>query len=330
MDLLPSADQEALLAGAREFLTTALPIDAPRWRDRDAVESRALEEFASLGWYGVGLPELAGGLGLGIAEEALLLCEAGKHLAPIGLLSGMLAARLALSTGAQDLASRILGGTCRVGMALPSHDGAVQLIETIESEQVVVLHANAPCLSACSALQNRERQPSLDEGVTLERATQISPDPLVPENFTAIFYLHTIVLVCALMVGLSEAVMEIAVAHAKQRQQFGQPIGVFQAVKHPLADMAVRAEAARFQTMVAALSIADDRPDAAFQTHAAAIVAGRAATANAHAAVQVFGAMGYTQECVVHHFVKRAILLNRIVEGRLKQIDFLIAKEALS
>ncbi len=327
MDLLPSADQEALLAGAREFLVTALPVDASRWRDRDAVEARALKEFASLGWYGVGLPEPAGGLGLGAAEEALLLAEAGKYLAPIGLLAGMLAARVAWSTGLQDVASTILTGECRVGLVIPAQSGNVQLIDATASEQVVVLDSSTLCLASCSAFHDREPQPSLDQGVTLERASQIIPQVRPCESSGATLYLHAVVLVCALMVGLSEAVMEVAVAHAKQRQQFGQSIGVFQAVKHPLADMAVRAEAARFQTMMAALSIADARPDASFQTHAAAVIAGRAATANAHAAVQIFGAMGYTQECVVHHFVKRAVLLNRIIDGRLKQIDFLIAEK---
>ena len=76
----------------------------------------------------------------------------------------------------------------------------------------------------------------------------------------------------ALLVGLAEAVRDDAVAYASERVQFGKPIGVFQAIKHPCADMAVRCEAALSQTMMAALHVRDGLPDAEFQAASAKVV----------------------------------------------------------
>jgi alkylation response protein AidB-like acyl-CoA dehydrogenase len=96
----------------------------------------------------------------------------------------------------------------------------------------------------------------------------------------------------------------LATQHAKNRAQFGKPIGAFQAIKHKCADMATNALAADNVTFFAALSetVASDSD---YHALAAAACCRRAAFANARASVQIHGAMGFTVENSAHRFVKR-------------------------
>jgi alkylation response protein AidB-like acyl-CoA dehydrogenase len=98
----------------------------------------------------------------------------------------------------------------------------------------------------------------------------------------------------AQLVGLGGALLDRSVAYAKQRSQFGAPIGSFQAVKHQLADVAVALELARPLLFGAAL--AGGAPSAARDVSAAKVAAADAAYRAARAALQVHGAIGYTAE----------------------------------
>jgi alkylation response protein AidB-like acyl-CoA dehydrogenase len=119
------------------------------------------------------------------------------------------------------------------------------------------------------------------------------------------------ILSAALAVGSAQAVTDLAVAYAKEREQFGRPIGSFQAVKHILADMAVRASVA--QSAVYAAGVTYDDPsvgDPARAASAAKVTAGHAAVANGKGAIQVHGGMGFTWEVDAHLHLKRSWLLD--------------------
>ena len=134
------------------------------------------------------------------------------------------------------------------------------------------------------------------------------------------------VLSAALLVGLAEAVRDDAVAYASERVQFGKPIGVFQAIKHPCADMAVRCEVALSQTLMAALHTRDGLADADFQAASAKAVASAAATRGAAANVQIHGGYGYTTEYDAQRFVKRAHVIDVFAgSGRSRLGDILAA-----
>ncbi len=130
-------------------------------------------------------------------------------------------------------------------------------------------------------------------------------------------------LTAALQVGHATEVLDLAVAYAKERHQFGQPIGSFQAIKHMCADMLVRAEVAR-AAVHAAACLADAPDVAAAEAEAAGstpaeqvdravmgakLLADEAALANARAAIQVHGGMGFTWEVPLHLHLKRARVL---------------------
>ena len=116
----------------------------------------------------------------------------------------------------------------------------------------------------------------------------------------------------AQLVGVAEATRDQAVDYAKVREQFGQPIGAFQALKHRCADMAVQAELAYAQTFLAGLFELHAQTDSVFQGAAARVLAGEAALDNARSAIQIHGAIGFTWECDVHWLLKRAHLLRQL------------------
>jgi alkylation response protein AidB-like acyl-CoA dehydrogenase len=118
------------------------------------------------------------------------------------------------------------------------------------------------------------------------------------------------VLTAALQVGLAAWATQLAVDYAKERRQFGRPIGGFQAVKHLCADMAVRTELARCAVHAAAVTV--DQPDVGDGIAAAAgakLLADEAALANGRACIQVHGGMGFTWEVPAHLAYKRARVL---------------------
>jgi alkylation response protein AidB-like acyl-CoA dehydrogenase len=119
----------------------------------------------------------------------------------------------------------------------------------------------------------------------------------------------------AALAGMAAAVLEMSVAYAGMREQFGRPIGSFQAVKHHCANMAIAARCARDQTTFAAVALDEGRADAQMQVECAFYVAGSAALENAGKNIQIHGGMGFSDEADPHLFLKRAQLLITIAGG---------------
>ena len=173
-----------------------------------------------------------------------------------------------------------------------------------------------------------------DRGVALIRQGQLDPgepltwplDPLTPmervgelpagepigdAGLAADWRQRGALLTAAYEVGMAQECVERATGYALEREQFGRPIGSFQAVKHLLADLAVRAEVARAAVDAAACTLDDpETGDARRAVSGAKLLAGEAALGNAKGALQVYGGMGFTWEVDVHLYLKRAWVLN--------------------
>jgi alkylation response protein AidB-like acyl-CoA dehydrogenase len=108
-------------------------------------------------------------------------------------------------------------------------------------------------------------------------------------------------------VGIGKKALELAVAYAKDREQFGRKIGVYQAVSHQLADTFVETELARSLAYWAAWCVAEDEEQAPIATAAAKSYAGDAAVAACERSIQVHGGIGFTWEHVLHEYYKRAL-----------------------
>jgi alkylation response protein AidB-like acyl-CoA dehydrogenase len=154
----------------------------------------------------------------------------------------------------------------------------------------------------------------LDPLTPIHRIAGLPPGRRVGDSQVAERWsLEGAVLASALLLGIAEATQDLATAYAKQRMQFGKPIGAFQAVKHLLADMLVRTEVARAAVYAAGVTLDDPVVgDPARAAATAKIMAGEAALLNAKTGVQVFGGMGFTWEVDVHLYLKRAWVLETV------------------
>lgn len=324
MDLLPTDEQDEIIATVRTQLDKSFDLHALAAHDGAAtvVDRDLWARCAELGWFGLGLPESLGGVGYTLAEEALLFTELGAHATPGPFLPTVLGARLAALAGDGELAAGILSGERLIALAEPHGPGAASAGATVSgtfrvidhggADLVLVLVDDAASIVAASDLP-AEPMASLDRLVPIAIGTVSGVPALVHLDDASGLRLRATVLVAAELAGIAAATAEQSTQYAKDREQFGTPIGAFQAVKHRCADMAVRAEAAISLVRYAALAVLDGQPDAAFHAHAARAVAANAAITNAQINVQNHGGIGFTLEHTAHRYVTRAQVRSRAV-----------------
>jgi alkylation response protein AidB-like acyl-CoA dehydrogenase len=301
IDLGLNDDQRQMAEGAAGLLAEHAPVSRLRPSGRPADPHRTIAEW---GWFGVGLPEAHGGLGLSIAEETLLAFEAGRFLLSPNVLATTLAAHLA----ADDRLPGLLAGETPAALAL-ANGGDVLVFDGRDATLIVVVEGDEVWLAPAQAFRG-DSIAGFDEAVaagngTIDRAARLAGEPASRARL----------LVAAMLAGIARASCDLAVEYANVREQFGQPIGAFQAIKHICADMGVRAYAAEAQMRMAAAALADTPETAGFQVHAAALTALKTARANAEDAIQVHGGIGFTAECDAHFYLKRAHLLGQLLGG---------------
>jgi len=325
MDLLPNDEQTAIVDAVKEFLAGEAPVDRLRAHGEIGNPDSALwPRLGELGFLGLGIAEDQGGAGLTAAEEVLTFREYGRHLLSPAILALALAARIAAASGL--LATpELLAGTMRVGLAnrrgpadLRAGTGTFHLIEAQGAELIVAWDEDGAALFRRDDF-TIEPVRSTDALVSLERGTLSGAQPLayLAAKHDSI-HDRARLMIAAMAVGTAEGARDMAVDYAKVREQFGKPIGTFQAVKHRCAEMAIRTEAAWSLTAFASLTYALGREDAAFMATSAKIVATDAALKNGASNIQVHGAIGFTSEADAHHYLKRAHLLDQL-GGDLRQ-----------
>ena len=340
MDLLPTAEQDEIVTTVRAQLEKDFDLHglsaldgAPSVVDRDL-----WRRCAELGWFGLGLDEDLGGVGYTLAEEALLFTELGSHATPGPFLATVLGARVAARAGAGDLATAVLGGDRVVALAEP--EGAAVVGDTVSGTVRVTDHGGADLLLVVTA----DGAALVDAG-GVDVLARPSLDPLVPLGVADLAAVRAVartdgaaqaadlwrrgtVLVAAALAGIAAGTAAQSTEYAKDREQFGVPIGSFQAVKHRCADMAVRAEAATTLVRYASLAVVEGRDDAPFHADAARTVAGDAAVANAQVNVQNHGGIGFTWEHTAHRYVTRAQYRVRTLGDRRSHLADLLAEPA--
>jgi alkylation response protein AidB-like acyl-CoA dehydrogenase len=327
MDLLPSTDQEQILDTIRSFLSAEAPVD--RLRQYGAIgnpDARLWPGLAELGLLGLTLDESAGGIGLGGAEEMLLYRELGRHLVSPAIFGLTLGARIAARAGDATLRDALLGGEIAVGIANPREPvsagrtvtGAFHLFECSAAPWVLLIDPSGAGLIAREDFTGIRHVDATDAALEIERAELDDRRPyLWVDTAEDPIHRRALLLLSAYAVGIGEGARDMAVEYAKIREQFGKPIGSFQAIKHICAEMAVRSEAALCQASFAALVFDQDREDSDFHVVASKIVATEAALKNAAENIQVHGAFGFTAEANAHHYLKRSHVAD-LLWGNLK------------
>lgn len=335
MDLLPSAEQNETIAAVAGYMADKLPVSRYQKLSYDAPElpGAAPREVASLGWLGFALDESQGGAGGTFADELLIAREVGRHLGPLWITGGMLGARVAALAGDTALAKRIIAGDAVVGFATAaqgspassdSPSGTIHLVGTEGAGYAVLVDEPGGVLIDLSKLQSQPR-PSLERQLSLARA-QLAPAAVAARlpAATGALFPRAAVLLAALQCGNAEATRDMSVEYAKLREQFGRPIGSFQAISHMVVDMALRCEQAWTQLCVGALSLMDAQRDARFHVSAAAVLANRAAIENARANIQVHGGIAMTQAHNANYFLKRSHVVETLIGGSYLHLEAVI------
>lgn len=301
----PDADQRALVASFDRPLDALLPLARLHERTGDGAETWA--GLAELGLFGIALGEEAGGVGLGAAEEVLLAERLGRRLAAPSVLATMAAVHADASAGTGDMAS----GAARVAPAYRARAGIV-VVDGEEADLVLLRDGDGASLHRLPTSGTPGR---IDGGLwaTVLRRGDDLGEPIAALDEEASRRARLID--AAALAGIAGAALDMAVAYAGMREQFGRPIGSFQAVKHHCADMAMAARAAIDQATFAAIAIDDARADAALQVEAALLLGIEAALGNARLNIQVHGGIGFSDEADPHLLLKRAHVHAAIAGG---------------
>ena len=332
MDFDLSPDQAALRDAAREFLDAQCgPARVRTIHDGgQGWDSDLWQAMASQGWLGVAVPEDDGGLGLGAVELAVLLEQAGRHVAPVPLLPTLMAIELVRRSEDRALLEPLVDGSrtaCVVWSAgtssvRASQHGAGWRLDGRSDPTVFAPVANLAVVIAESAdgpgvfIADLDvlGRPGIEPAMDLTRPIgwlefAAAPAVRLGDSELAEYALDFGATAVALeLLGASEIALEMAVQYAKDRVQFGRPIGSFQAVKHRCADMLVDVEGMRSSAYWAAwcLGVGDD--DRAIAASTAKSWSGDASKRVMAGALQVHGGIGFTWEHDLHLWMKRAQL----------------------
>ncbi|UNO41406.1 acyl-CoA dehydrogenase [Streptomyces sp. MST-110588] len=352
MDFRLTDDQEALRRAMRDLLARRFGPDRLREAVRDPALDRSLwRELGTAGFFDLRLPEAdgagdGGGAGLGLPEAVLVFEEAGRALLPGPLVAGHLLAGVVpgCATGERvvglcDLAARpplwehpadcdelilLVGGGAEgggPGVDGPGVDGPE------EDGPGAAYRAGSAAYRAGSYGPKPAPFRSVDPLTPLARVVSCDPSRMRPLDVDVPrLRREAALLTAALQLGSAARTLEAAVEHARRREQFGVPVGSFQAVQHLCADMLVRVEIARSAVYAASAAGVGSRAGAGGVTGAAGttgapetapeplavsgakLLADDAAVRNARDCLQVYGGMGFTWEAEVHLHLKRAWL----------------------
>lgn len=304
--------QMELRAAFAQFFERECPIALVRAADPLAFDPTLWRRVVELGVVTMALPASVGGDDAGLVDLALVLEERGRRIAPVPLVEHVVARRVLATLDVPDALRSLGDGATVVTVAPRAQRG--------RTPQIV---PNAPIAGAVLGLFDDELV-LVTPGDPVPAVEAIGGSPLgwldlgahgSPRVLATGTRAHTIfarlgqewrVLVAASLVGLAAGALDLAVQYANERHAFGVPIGTFQALSHPLADVRIAIEGARRLVWRAAWFL-DHEPDlAAFPVLAAYLHACETATFAASQGIHTQGGFGFTLESDLHLYFRRA------------------------
>ncbi len=346
MDLGLSPSQQLVVASARGLLAGRCPPERIQELSLDAVgfDADLWKETATLGWPGLLVPVEHGGSAgtatdvLGLVEEIGRACAPGPYIA-----SAVVATRVLVEAGktrrARDLLPALALGERVCTLAIVEETGRLEPEEidmALEPGRVTGRKLFVPDAGAATDLivigrggggLNAALLPMDRTGIAAlpldtmsgHRLYEVALSDVAVEDADllgapgAAWDLAAPALAlgalaqCADMVGAAQRVLDLCVEYARSRQQFGRPIGSFQAIQHACADLFRDVESARWITYEAAWRVERGAADASSAVAAAKAYAGEACLRVARRGHQIMGAIGYCEEHPLHLFHKRIL-----------------------
>jgi alkylation response protein AidB-like acyl-CoA dehydrogenase len=298
-------EQRSLRDVCRDLFAKQSPPSLIRDRWTGARDHTLWRALAGVGLLGIVVPERFGGSGGNEVDVVLALEEAGRAALPEPLAETMVAARLIAAAGSDVVSEtwlpRIANGEAVATLALDT-DPFVPYADTADV-LLILEHAGARVLAreeydaTLVETQDPARPLFTVESKRGERLTLDDPAA------------HAAAAIAAVQNGIALHLLDGTVDYVKQRQQFGKPVGSFQAVKHKLASVHVAIEASRPAAWYAAYALAHGLPDAARAASVAKVAACDAESRANAEALQCHGGIGFTWEHDLHIWLKRGLAL---------------------
>jgi len=335
MDFGFTAEQEMLRDAARKFLATACTSATVRAAIEDATahDPRLWRMLADLGWLGILVPAEHEGQGGDFLDLAVVLEETGKALLPGPFFAtAVLGAAAIAADGSAEQRARLLppiargerivavtldvGDPAEPGFTLvagaPRVRGRARFVMDAHVADALVVATDGPLVLVERGTGVEVTSlPSVDmtRRLCTVELRDAPGEPLAGDATAALRRLRD--RACAglalELVGVGQRALEMAVAYANERTQFGRPIGSFQAIKHKCVDMMVAVETARSLAYYAAWAVAEDAADAGRAAAMAKAYAGDMAKTVTSEAIQVHGGIGFTWEHDLHLYYRRAL-----------------------
>ena len=269
--------------------------------------------MAELGLFGLRVPEEAGGLGLGTFDAVVVMEEVGRKLAGGPIAEAMLAARIVgLLGGDEAVLEAIISGETVASLAL--HDVAqrpTQFIAGGAFSAVVVAKRGDEVVLFTVPESGRALEDNLASDGLSQLDLSAADAVVLGSGAKAVAAFDASVeewklLTSAALAGLGRQALKMASEYASERKQFGQLIGQFQAISHPLADCLSYVDGGKLLTWAAIRAIADGDSDAAAKVSMTAFWNARAAVDTAAQAIQTFGGYGLTTEYDIYLYALRS------------------------
>ncbi len=314
MDFRFTEDQLTFRDAVRDFLdgecTPAKLRPLMDGADAGAIQHRAA--LAELGLAGLVISEDHGGLGLNEIDAVLPAEECGRAGVPGALFDSIAVAAPLLADAAPALAAeflpRVAAGTATIAFGHPVNPfvldaGIADLLLLANDDGLHAVPADQVTVSPRPSVDSLRRPAKVEWSPSAE--TRIAEGEKARQLVAAALD-RAALYAAADLIGATQRMLDMAVEYAKNREQFGRPIGSFQAVKHLLADVQVKLTFARPVVYYAAYSLVHGLPDRSVRVSHAKAAASDAASLAARRTLQTHGAMGYTWEYDLQIWLKRA------------------------
>jgi 3-oxochol-4-en-24-oyl-CoA dehydrogenase len=342
-----STEQLAMADSVGQWAKRTDTIGAVRGLETTGGRTRA-EPWAASGWAGltdlgvfsIAVPEQAGGAGGSVADLAIVVEQLTTALAPGPILPTLLATLvLADRPGASKLVADIAAGSATVALSLTP--GGLTAVESaagglvVDGTQALALGAGDTTHLLLAADSDAGtmwfRLPADAAGVHIASrapvdfsralgdvtltAFEVAPEHLLPGIRPGLVTDLAVTLAAAEASAIAAWSVTTAADYAKTRQQFGRPIGSFQAIKHLCAGLLGRSQLATAIAWDAASAAGQGQDELPLAAAAAAAIALDAAVDNAKDAIQVLGGIGFTWDHDAHLYLRRALALRQLLGG---------------
>jgi alkylation response protein AidB-like acyl-CoA dehydrogenase len=320
------------MAHAARALQGSFPHSRLHQADPDRLDPAQRRLLADLGWFGLALSPESGGAGLTAVEAMLVFRELGRGLGPIACLPISLAAVIAARAGHVSLTNALTGGAHSVAFAVAlekaerkgeAFSAQARILNARDATILLYINGNESLLLDLHGV-DLTPLPCLDKSVSMASVI-LREAPVLASVTDATPRRMGELLTGAILLGIAEAARDMTVDFAKVRHTFGKPIGAYQAVRHPCADMAVRCEVARCQLFLASVCVRDDREDTDLQVGSGKLLANAAALSNVDWNVQIHGGIAVMDEHDAHLYLKHAHLLSRCFGADKALLDRIVA-----